>query len=82
VALNRIETAVRDAGYPTERDGLRVTVGTAVVGDYLIVDATSMEIGTRVELRGRIEPEIVHAVLRELAKSRPWTWAPAWDGPT
>jgi hypothetical protein len=80
VALNRIEAAVRDSGYSIDRSDTRVTIGgPATIADYLVAEATEMDVGTRIELRGRIQPEIVHRVLRELSKSRPWTWAPAWD---
>jgi len=48
-------------------------------GGRLVAEVTAMDVGTRVELWGHIDPETTHAVLQALAKSRPWTWAPSWD---
>ena len=79
VALNRVEAAIRERGFSSERSEGRVMLGVPGVDDYLVVTATEMDVGTRVELRGHIQPEVPHAVLQALAKSRPWTWAPAWD---
>jgi hypothetical protein len=80
VALNRIEAAARDAGYPVDRDETTVTIGgTPALTDFLVAEAKPMDVGTRVELRGRIDPQLAHRILDELAKSRPWTWAPDWD---
>ena len=80
MALNRIEAAVRDSDYPVDRSDTRVTIGgPPAIAEYLVAEATEMDVGTRIELRGRIQPEIMHRVLRELSKSRPWTWAPSWE---
>jgi len=82
VALNRVEAGLRGSRYPVERTESRITVGGPPLNDYLIVEAAAMDVGTRVELRGHIDPETSHAVLRALARSRPWTWAPSWDEPS
>jgi hypothetical protein len=79
VALNRIEAAVRGSRYPVERTDSRVTIGGPPFNDHLVAEATAMDVGTRVELWGHMEPETTNAVLQALAKSRPWTWAPSWD---
>ena len=80
VALNRVDAALADSRYPLERTKSRITVGgPPPLNDYLLVEATAMDVGTRVELRGHIDPEPTDAVLRALARSRPWTWAPSWD---
>jgi hypothetical protein len=71
VALNRVEAAVRDSRYPVERTEGRVTIGGPPLNDFLIAQATPMDVGTRVELWGHIAPEVTHRVLRELSKSRP-----------
>ena len=81
VALNRVEEAVRDSRYPVQRTDLRVTIGGPPLNDYLVAEATPMDVGTRVELHGHIDPEVTHRVLRELSKSRPRMSAPAWDDP-
>jgi hypothetical protein len=68
------ELAIAEPGAPVR--GL-----SDAMSDVLHVKATAMDFGTRVELRGRVRPEIVHFVLMTLAKSRPWVGAPAWDDP-
>jgi hypothetical protein len=79
VALNRVEEAVRDSGFSLDREGSRLTIGGGPLFDHLVVEATEMDGGTRVSIRGHAPPETVHCVLQALAKSRPWTWAPSWD---
>ena len=79
VALNRVEAAVRDSGYPLERTGSTITLGGPPLADYLVVEAKEMDVGTRVEVRGHIPSEVTERVLRALAKSRPWMWAPSSD---
>jgi hypothetical protein len=82
-ALHRVEAAVDDLpDFVSSRRGDRVTITkSSDVLDRLEVTATRMEVGTRVELKGHIEPRVTHQVLRALAMSRPWMWAPAWDEP-
>ena len=79
VALNRVEAAVRGSDYPVERTESRITIGGRPLTEYLVVEATAMNVGTRVEIRGHIRPEMTHRVRQALASSRPWTWAPSWD---
>lgn len=81
VALNRVEAAARETRYGVERKDDRVVLGLPVVDDHLVVTAEEMDVGTRVELRGFMEPEVTGRIFRALAKSRPWTSAPAWDDP-
>jgi hypothetical protein len=80
VALNRVEAAVRTLDYPVERGETRMTIGGPPLSDYLVVEAAELDVGTRVELWGHMRPEVTHGVLQALAMSRPWTWAPSWDG--
>ena len=79
VALNRVAAAARGSRYPVERAESRITIGGPPLNDYLVVEASAMDVGTRVELDGHIDPELANAVLQALAKSRPWTWAPSFD---
>jgi hypothetical protein len=81
VALNRVEAAARETRYAVERKDDSVVLGAPVVDDHLVVTAVEMDVGTRVELRGDIQPEVTNRILRAMAKSRPWTSAPAWDDP-
>ena len=79
VALNRVEEAVRDFGLRVERDGSKLKLGGRARSEYLVVEVTEMDVGTRVELHGHVEPEIMDRVLHALSRSRPWTSAPSWD---
>jgi hypothetical protein len=51
---------------------------TAGLADVLYVVGSRMDVGTRVDLFGHIEPALVHAVLQALAKAPPWMRGPIW----
>lgn len=42
------------------------------IGDRLAVTATAMEVGTRVEIVGFIEPAVIAAIRNTLARTPPW----------
>jgi hypothetical protein len=86
--IERIAAAVAELrDYTTSRqDGGRIAISrrygplaqepteglASAAADVLEVRATSLDVGTRVDIDGRAEPLVVHRVLSAVARSRPW----------
>jgi hypothetical protein len=88
--IDRISVAIQEVqGYTASRsdDELAITrtygpfvqepaQGIAgAAADALRVSATRLDVGTRVDVAGRAEPQVIHRVLSAVAQSPPWMTA-------
>ena len=76
-AIDHVEAAARALeNYSIEREDNRLEIKPSeVLGalDVLHVQATRMDVGTRVDIWGVAEPELIAAVRDALARTPPWT---------